>query len=202
MKIILDTEPLIMLLLFRAYVVSEEKQKQDKIKKFLEQQLHGDIKDQGEYFEFFERELKNRNILVTSYVLAEVTDIIENHYFKGKDYCELMEASADFFKKLYEEYIEKDTIIDMMIEKKDKHVEAGKESKYFIEFGFADISVYLALTKEIEKNKKNKYNINVFLLSEDKYLKNFCTYVEKFNNVMTFNEFVYQMKLRSELYIK
>jgi len=201
MKIILDTGPLIMLLLFMGYFVSEEKQKHDKIKEILEKLLPAEIKYSIEYFEFFERELKNRNILVTSYVLAEVTDIIENHYFKGKDYCELMEASADFFKKLYEEHIEKDTIIDMMIEKKDKHGKAGKELKYFIEFGFADIFIYLALTKEIEKNKKNNYDLNVFLLSEDRYLKNFCTHVEKFKNVMTFNEFC-QMKLISELYIK
>lgn len=194
MKIILDAKSLIMLLLFMFY--SKEKQKPNKIKKILEQQLHLDTKDWECVFKFFVKELKGRNILVTSYVLAEVTNIIEKDYFKGEDYRKLMEDSTEFFKNLYEEYVEKDRIIDIMIEKKDKEAKVGKGSKYFIEFGFADISIYLALTKEIDKNKKSNNRTDVFLLSEDKFLINFCTYVEKFKNVMAFNEFINQINER------
>ncbi|PIV28894.1 MAG: hypothetical protein COS36_00670, partial [Candidatus Altarchaeum sp. CG03_land_8_20_14_0_80_32_618] len=70
--------------------------------------------------------LKNREIFVTPYVLAEVTDIIENHYFKGEYYCELMEASGYFFRNICEYDVNKDTIIDTKIEKKDTIVKAGK----------------------------------------------------------------------------
>jgi len=42
------------------------------------------------------------------------------------------------------------------------------------------------MTRETNKNKNNKNkdkDTNIILLSEDEYLKNFCIWVEKFNNV-------------------
>jgi len=80
----------------------------------------------GYFKEFFAGKLKNREIFVTPYVLAEVTDIIENHYFKGEYYYELMEASGYFFRNICEYDVNKDTIIDTKIEKKDTIVKAGK----------------------------------------------------------------------------
>ncbi|PKP56766.1 MAG: hypothetical protein CVT88_06245 [Candidatus Altiarchaeales archaeon HGW-Altiarchaeales-1] len=151
-KFVVDTEPLIIMLLI-IWCSNENRVTDEYMKKIDEKFSQMRIKEEREIlYKSITSIIKN--IVVTPHVLAETYDIVETKYdMKGNRGEEFWMFMKDFFKKIGEECIGKEEILN---------------EKMFVKCGFADTSVYLAAKKLKNENK----GYNWVLISHDWLLRN------------------------------
>ncbi len=150
-KYVVDTGPLIDLLLIICCNIKEENIAKDECKKHEKYFSQIGEEEREMVWKKIYALIITKDIIVTPHILAETYDLLETRYnIKGKIQEPFWASVMDFLEKIREECVRKEDIIN---------------EKMFMKYGFADTSVYLAAKKL--KNENKEFEL-VLVTGEDK----------------------------------